>query len=106
FAEKHPEYFQRLEDVMFTISHHVELKALATPVFHIFSETFSPCPSNDTGTFDEFPTWPVEADQLAGCSSAEARNGTFQVVDKPIMLHLGHDVENAMSCMIQADGIL
>lgn len=53
-----------------------------------------------------FGLFPVLASQLPGCSSAEARNGMFQVVDKPIMLHLGHDVENAMSCMIQADGIL
>lgn len=32
--------------------------------------------------------------------------GVFRVRDKPLLLHVGQDVRNAMSCMIQADGLL
>ena len=30
----------------------------------------------------------------------------FRVVGKTIVLHVSHDVQNAMSCMIQADAVL
>lgn len=34
------------------------------------------------------------------------RDGIFNVLSKNIILHVGEDVQNAMSCMIQADGLL
>lgn len=64
FAQKNPQYFQRLEGVMATISQQVELQGLAAPLFHVFTETFLPCPSEQTGLFKEFPAWPVAADQV------------------------------------------
>ncbi|CAN0194489.1 unnamed protein product, partial [Scytosiphon promiscuus] len=91
---------------MATVSQQVELKGLATPLFHVFTETFLPCPSEQTGLFNEFPAWPVAADQVAACSSSEPAIEIFHMADKPIVLHVDHDVENAMSCMIKADGIL
>lgn len=41
-----------------------------------------------------------------GSSCSSAHSGTFRVRGKPILLHLHPDVQNAMSCMIQADGVL
>lgn len=35
-----------------------------------------------------------------------ARSGTFRVEGKPLFLHVGRDVANTLSCMIQADGLL
>ena len=35
-----------------------------------------------------------------------ARDGVFHVLHKNIVLHVGEDVQNAMSCMIQADDLL
>lgn len=34
------------------------------------------------------------------------REGVFHVLEKNIVLHVGEDVLNALSCMIQADGLL
>ena len=34
------------------------------------------------------------------------RSGVFHVLNKDIVLHVGTDVKNALSCMIEADGIL
>lgn len=34
------------------------------------------------------------------------RPGTFEVIGMPIFLHLDPEVHNALSCMIQADGLL
>lgn len=34
------------------------------------------------------------------------RSGIFRVQGRPLYLHVGLDVQNAMSCMIQADGLL
>lgn len=34
------------------------------------------------------------------------RDGIFYVIDKNIVLHVGDDVANDMSCMIRADGLL
>lgn len=34
------------------------------------------------------------------------RSGVFNVAGMPVMLHVGPDVQNAMSCMIQADAVL
>lgn len=58
------EYFQLLDRFMITVSLEVVGKGLESPLFHIFSETLVPCPSEETGLFDEFPTWPVELDQV------------------------------------------
>ena len=35
-----------------------------------------------------------------------SRDGIFKVVGKNIVLHVGADVQNDLSCMIQADGLL
>lgn len=64
FTDMHPEYFEHLEEVMSTISQEVTRKGLAQPLFHIFSETVMTCPWDDTGLFDEFPTWPVATDEV------------------------------------------
>ena len=42
----------------------------------------------------------------AGFACSPARSGIFHVLGKPIVLHVGDDVQNALSCMIQADGLL
>lgn len=34
------------------------------------------------------------------------RSGVFRIQDRSLYLHVGPDVENAMSCMIEADGLL
>lgn len=64
FTDNHPDYLERLEDVMSIISQEVAGKGLAEPLFHVFSETVEPCPSENTGSFDEFPSWHVTADQV------------------------------------------
>lgn len=53
------EYFNLLELFMDTVSKEVVRKGLKPPLFHVFSETLIPCPTEDTGGFDEFPSWPV-----------------------------------------------
>ena len=53
------EYFLFLEAFMDTVSKEVVRKGLQPPLFHAFSEALMPCPSEDMGTFDEFPVWPV-----------------------------------------------
>ena len=57
--EESEQYFILLELFMDTVSKEVVRKGLDPPVFHVFSETLVPCPSEDTGIFDEFPSWPV-----------------------------------------------
>ena len=64
FQEGTLEYFALLEQFMDTVSTEVTKKGLDPPLFHIFSETIIPCPSSDTGLFDEFPTWPVALDEV------------------------------------------
>ena len=59
------DYFQLLDLFMSTFSQEVVGKGLESPLFHVFSETLVPCPSGETGFFDEFPTWPVELDQVS-----------------------------------------
>lgn len=34
------------------------------------------------------------------------RSGNFRIQGKPLVLHVGTDVVNTMSCMIKADGLL
>lgn len=50
------EYFQLLDLLMQTVSHGVLGKGLKPPLFHVFSETLAPCPSEATCLFDEYPT--------------------------------------------------
>lgn len=64
FQDGNEEYFQLLELIMTTMSVEVVDKGLQKPLFHVFSETLVPCPSENTGLFDEFPTWPVGVDQV------------------------------------------
>lgn len=58
------EYFQLLENFMETVSEVVLEKGLEAPLFHIFSETVMPCPSESTGAFEEFPAWPIAHEQV------------------------------------------
>lgn len=64
FQDGNLEYFHMLEVIMKTIAEEVMDMGLPKPLFHIFSETLAPCPSGETGLFDEFPTWPVGLDQV------------------------------------------
>lgn len=57
------EYLLLLDAFMDTFSKQVVEMGLETPLFHIFSETLLPCPSKN-GSFDEFPAWPVNVDQV------------------------------------------
>eukprot|EP00752_Nemacystus_decipiens_P015661 g13975.t2 len=45
-------------------------------------------------------------EKQAGRWCSPAHDGIFKIVDKKIVLHVGSDVQNALSCMIHADGIL
>ena len=45
-------------------------------------------------------------EKRAGKFCSPQRTGVFNVLRRPITLHVGPDVQNAMSCMIQADGLL
>ena len=62
--EKAPKYLEKVERIMTEMSQVVENKELQPPLFHVFSETSTPCPSRETGIFDEFPSWPVVLDQV------------------------------------------
>lgn len=53
------------------------------------AETPGDCPEKKAGLF---------------CSSN--RSGIFHVAGRPIVLHVGPNVKNALSCMIQADAVL
>eukprot|EP00752_Nemacystus_decipiens_P017727 g15895.t1 len=117
-----PGYFSLLEDWMRTVAEEVEGRGHAAPMFHVFSEALYPCPSWENRTFNEFPLWPVERDQIPPCVDAKipedcpekvaghscppARSGTFRVEGKRLFLHVGRDVANTLSCMIHADGLL
>lgn len=68
FLEENSDYFDLLERVMAVISTEVVAKGLTEPHFHIFSETLVPCPSEETGLFDEFPTWPLSKEEVRGGS--------------------------------------
>lgn len=60
-----PEYFSLLEDFMETLTEEVERKGHPAPTFHVFTEALHPCPSPESGSFNEFPHWPVERDQVS-----------------------------------------
>lgn len=69
-AAAHEEYLDRLEEFMETVSAAAVRQGAASPVFHIFSETSEPCPSAETGTFDEFRRWAVDTNQVRAGKSA------------------------------------
>ena len=77
FLEESNRYFELLEGVMDTISVEVVGKGLAEPQFHIFSETLTPCPSEESGLFHEFPTWPVSIDEVRQTSCRQDLVWTF-----------------------------
>ncbi|CAN0180876.1 unnamed protein product [Scytosiphon promiscuus] len=106
FTDMHADYFGFLEELMSAISREVIQKGLAEPLFHVFSETVAQCPSEETGFFEEFPTWPVAANEVAACQTAVEPDDIFKVRGKDIMLHFERDVQNALTCMIQAHGIV
>lgn len=76
FQDGSLDYFRHLEVFMHTVRQEVVGMGLETPLFHIFSETLVSCPSEETGLFDEFPTWPVKLDQVGDKAVAqlETRN--------------------------------
>ena len=45
-------------------------------------------------------------EKQAGIRCRPNRPGIFDVIERPVVLHVGPDVPNAMSCMILADGVL
>lgn len=55
------------------------------------AETPADCPEKRAGAADECPP---------------ERPGAFRVEGRPLVLHVGRDVANTLSCMIQADGLL
>lgn len=57
-------YFDYLEDFMGNVTSAVTIRGHDSPVFHIFSETSSPCPPAEDGKFPEFPQWPVKMNQV------------------------------------------
>lgn len=63
-AENLAKHFRLLEELMDIIASVMRERRLQPPLFHVFSETEHPCPSPETGLFDEFPVWPVELDQV------------------------------------------
>lgn len=64
FQDGSDEYFEMLEDMTDVISTEVVGKGLPEPLFHVFSETLMPCPSEETGLFEEFPTWPLGTEEV------------------------------------------
>lgn len=68
-----PAYFSMLEDFMGVVTQEAARKGHAAPVFHVFSEALYPCPSPENGTFEEFPTWPVERDQVSWAAEGDRR---------------------------------
>ena len=64
FQTAENDYFERLENVMNTISTEVVGRGLPEPMFHVFSEAELPCPSGQPSAFDEFPTWHIGAEEV------------------------------------------
>ena len=63
-VESMSSYIEHLEGVMDVISTATKEKEMRPPLFHVFTETLMPCPSQETGLFDEFLSWPIEADKV------------------------------------------
>lgn len=85
-SEKAPEYLEKVQRIMTEMSQVVENKGLQPPLFHVFSETNAPCPSRETGIFDEFPSWPVVLDQVRNKKRYRASESS---VTKFSLLHAG-----------------
>lgn len=49
---------------MDVITKEVVLMGQPSPLFHIFSQTKEECPSEETGTFAEFPNWPLNQEEV------------------------------------------
>lgn len=49
---------------------------------------------------------PDDCPQKFAGPCAPVHSGMFEVVNKPMVLHVHPDVQNAMSCMIQAQGVI
>ena len=62
-------YLTAIEEMMGVMTEVVEEKGLEPPLFHIFSETIKPCPSLETNSFDEFPAWAIEPQQVKKAQS-------------------------------------
>lgn len=58
------EYRKRLDAFMYTVTKAVEAEGQPPPLFHIFSQTDEPCPSEETGAFAEFPKWPLDSKEV------------------------------------------
>lgn len=64
-AEADDDYFRLLEAFMDIVTARIVARGHDSPVFHVFSETSLPCPESSSGTFAEFPLWPVEVDLVS-----------------------------------------
>ena len=64
YENENPHHIRFLEDLMNLISRTVEEKSLSPPLFHVYTETRKSCPSRQTKTFDEFPSWPLEENEV------------------------------------------
>lgn len=58
------DYLGYLNVFMYILTAAVTDRGLDQPIFHVFSETALPCPSEENRTFPEFPLWPVEEYQV------------------------------------------
>lgn len=58
------EFLTRLNGFMDTVTEVTAELGIAQPVFHVFSESQQPCPHADTATFEEFPLWPVDMNEV------------------------------------------
>lgn len=90
FVSTDLEYFRLLDAFMNTVTAQVQALGLPPPIFHVFSETSRPCPSRDTGVFEEFSAWPpVEWSQVrqgiergGGLRGAEISHLTIFVISE------------------------
>lgn len=57
-------YLLYIETFITTVAAAVTRRGLDTPLFHVFSETWLPCPTERNGTFAEFPAWPIDTYQV------------------------------------------
>ena len=58
------DYMDKIQTFMDTVANAVTRRGFDSPRFHVFSETFYPCPQEESRTFREFPAWPVEEHQV------------------------------------------
>lgn len=63
--DKTPEEFlTRLDRFMEAVTEVTAEFGIPPPVFHVFSESQQPCPRANTATFEDFPSWPVDMDEV------------------------------------------